>query len=206
MVRFPVPEKEKDIKAFLGLVGYYRKFVERFSSLAKPLTDMLKKGKEWQWTDLEQESFEILKEKLIEFPILQYPDFSQPFILTTDASGYALGAVLSQGTPGKDRPVAYASRTLNGAELNYSTVEKECLAIVWACKHFRPYLLGKPFQIWTDHKGLTWIFNVKDPSSRLLRWRLLLEEYEFEIKYKPGKQNTNADSLSRYPVCTLQQT
>jgi hypothetical protein len=77
---------------------------------------------------------------------------------------------------------------LNGAELNYSTVEKECLAIVWACKHFRPYLLGNPFQIWTDHKGLSWIFNVKDPSSRLLRWRLLLEEYEFEIKYKPGKQ------------------
>jgi hypothetical protein len=122
-----------------------------------------------------------LKEKLIEFPILQYPDFSQAFISTTDASGYTLGAVLSQGTLGKDQPIAYASRTLNGAELNYSTIEKECLAMVWACKHFRPYLLGKPFQIWTDHKGLTWIFNIKDPSSRLLRWRLLLEEYEFEV-------------------------
>jgi hypothetical protein len=83
---------------------------------------------------------------------------------------------------------------LNGAELNYSIVEKECLAIVWACKHFRPYLLGKHFQIWTDRKGLTWFFNVKDPSSRFLRWHLLLEEYEFEIKYKPSKQNTYADS------------
>ena len=94
---------------------------------------------------------------------------------------------MSQGTLGKDMPVAYASRTLNSAELNYSTVEKECLAIVWACKHFRPYLLGRKFKVITDHKGLTLIFNVKDPTSRLLRWRLLLEEYDFEIKYKPGK-------------------
>jgi hypothetical protein len=147
VVQFPIPEKEKDVKALLELVCYYRKFIDRFSSLAKPLTDLLKKGKEWQWTDLEQESFKVLKEKLIEFPTLQYPDLSQPFILTTDASGYALGAVLSQGSLGKDRPIAYASRILNGAELNYSTVEKECLAIVWAYKHFRPYLLGKPFQI-----------------------------------------------------------
>jgi hypothetical protein len=192
------------VKAFLGLIVNYRKFIEHFGYLAKPLTDLLKKEKKWQWTGLEQESSETLKEKLTKFPILQYPDFSQPFILTTDASCYVLGAILSQGTLGKDGPIAYASRTLNGAELNYSTVEKECLAVVWACKHFRPYLLGKPFQIWTDHKGLIWIFNVNDPSSRLLRWCILLEEYEFEIKYKPGRQNTNADSLSIYPVCTLE--
>jgi hypothetical protein len=83
---------------------------------------------------------------------------------------------------GKDRPVAYTSRTLNSAELNFSTVEKECLAIVWACKHFRPYLLGRKFQIFTDHKPLQWIFNVKDPSSRLLRWKLSLREFEFEVK------------------------
>jgi hypothetical protein len=142
--------------------------------------------------------------KLVEFPILQLPDFQQPFIVTTDASGYGLGAVLSQGILSKDRPIAYASRTLNSAELNYSTVEKECLAIVWACKHFRPYLLGRKFQILTDHRELTWIFNVKDPSSRLLRWKLLLEEYDYEIKYKPGKQNMNADSLSRYPVLAIE--
>jgi hypothetical protein len=107
--------------------------------------------------------------------------------------------------PWKVGPSAYASRTSNGAYLNYSTVEKECSALVRTCKEFRPYLLGKPLQIWTDHKGLIWIFNAEDPSSRLLRWRLLLEEYEFEIKYKPGK-TTNADSLSRYPVCTLEKT
>jgi hypothetical protein len=204
VVRFPIPEKEKDIKAFLGLTGYYRKFIPHFSTIAKPLTTLLTKETLWRWTPEEQVSFDLLKSKLTEFPILQYPDFQKPFILTTDASGYGLGAVLSQGAIGKDRPIAYASRTLNPAELNYSTVEKECLAIVWACKHFRPYLLGRKFQIFTDHKGLTWIFNVKDPSSRLLRWKLLLAEYDYEIKYKPGKQNANADGLSRYPVLAVE--
>jgi hypothetical protein len=204
VVRFPVPEKEKDIKAFLGLSGFYRKFIPHFSTIAKPLTTLLTKETSWRWTLKEQESFDLLKSKLTEYPILQYPDFQKPFILTTDASGYGLGAVLSQGAVGKDRPIAYASRTLNSAELNYSTVEKECLAIVWACKHFRPYLLGRKFQIFTDHKGLTWIFNVKDPSSRLLRWKLLLEQYDYEIKYKPGKQNANADGLSRYPVLVVE--
>ena len=101
-------------------------------------------------------------------------------------------------------PIAYVSRTLNSAKLNYSTVEKEYLAIIWECNHFRPYLLGQKFQIITDHKGLTWIFNVKDLSSRLLRMRLLLEEYDFEIKYKPGKQNENAGSLGRYPVLSIE--
>jgi hypothetical protein len=103
----------------------------------------------------EQERFDLLKLILVEFPILQFPDFQQPFIVTTDSSGYGIGAVLSQGVVGKDKPIAYASRALNSAELNYSTVEKECLATVWACKHFRPYLLGRKFQILTDHRGLT---------------------------------------------------
>jgi hypothetical protein len=123
--------------------------------------------------------------------------------VTTDASGYAIGAILSQGKLGSDKPIAYASRTLNGAEVNYATVEKELLAIVWACKHFRPYLLGRKFHIVTDHKGLKWIFNVKDPSSRLMRWKLLLEEYNYEVEYRAGAKNCNVDSLSRYPVHCL---
>jgi hypothetical protein len=145
----------------------------------------------------------LLKFKLTNTPLLQYPDFSKPFILTADASGYAIGAILSQGKLGQDKPVAYASRTLNKAELNYATVEKELLAIVWACMHFRPYLLGRKFQIIIDHKGLTWIFNVKDPSSRLMSWKLLLEEYDYEIEYRAGQRNCNADSLSCYPVQSL---
>ncbi|PNF41072.1 hypothetical protein B7P43_G06245 [Cryptotermes secundus] len=200
VVEFPIPKTQKDIKSFLGLAGYYRKFIADFSAIARPLTNLLKKDSEWKWLEEEQTSFELLKSKLTSSPLLQYPDFNKPFILTTDASGYAIGAILSQGKLGNDKPIAYASRTLNQAELNYATVEKELLAIVWACKHFRPYLLGRKFQIVTDHKGLTWIFNVKDPSSRLMRWKLLLEEYDYEIQYRAGERNSNADSLSRYPV------
>lgn len=200
---FPLPKNQKDVKAFLGLCGYYRKFIHNFSSIAKPLNELLKKNVDWKWTDRCEESFQNLKEKLTKAPLLKYPDFTQPFVLTTDASGYAIAGILSQGKIGQDQPIAYASRTLNNAEVNYSTTEKECLAIVWACKHFRPYLLGRKFTICTDHKGLTWIFNVRDPSSRLLRWKLLLAEFDFEIIYKAGKRNCNADCLSRYPQANV---
>ena len=139
---------------------------------------------------------------LTQEPVLQYPDFTKPLVhvLTTDASGFAIGAILSQGKIGQDKPIAFASRTLNQAEQNYSTIEKELTAIVWACRHFRPYLIGRTFTIVTDHKPLTWMFSVKDPSSRLLRWRLLLEEFDYTIEYKAGKKNVNADALSRNPV------
>lgn len=118
--------------------------------------------------------------------ILQYPDFSRDFILTTDASNFAIGSVLSQGDLPNDLPIAYASRSLNKAESHYSTTEKELLAIVWSCKHFRPYLYGRKFIILTDHRPLQWLFSVKDPGSRLVRWRLKLEEFNYEIKYKTG--------------------
>jgi hypothetical protein len=203
VIEFPTPKTQKDIKSFLELAGYYRKFIADFSAIARPLTNLLKKENEWKWTEQEQASFQLLKFKLTSTPVLQYPNFSKPFILTTDASGYAIGAILSQGKIGQDKPVPYASRTLNKAELNYATVEKELLAIVWACKHFRPYLLERKFQIVTDHKGLTWICNVQDPSSRLMRWKLLLEEYDYEIQYRAGVRNCNADSLSPYPVQCL---
>ncbi|KAM0730356.1 Retrovirus-related Pol polyprotein from transposon 412 [Formica fusca] len=145
----------------------------------------------------QQNAFEILKEKLMTTPVLKYPDFTQEFIVTTDASDYAIGAVLSQGKVGNDRPIAYASRILSRAEQNYNTTEKELLAIVWAVKHFRPYVYGTKFKIVTDHKPLIWLFNVNDPGSRLIRWRLKLEEYDYEIIHKAGRANANADALSR---------
>ena len=120
--------------------------------------------------------------------------------MTTDASNDAIGAILSQGPVGKDLPIAYASRALNNAEGNYPTIEKELLAIVWGCKYFRQYLYRRKFSIVTDHRPLIWIFSVKNPSSRLLRWRLKLDAYEYEIKYKEGSSNTNADALSRIHV------
>jgi hypothetical protein len=145
-----------------------------------------------------------LKELLTTESLLQYPDFTKPF-LTTDASNEALGAILSQRHIGQDLPIAYASRTLNNAERNYSTTEEELLAIVWSCKQYRPYLYGRKFTIVTDHKPLTLVFNVKDPSSRLLWWRLKLEEFDYQVVYKSGVRNTNADALSRITMTKIVQ-
>lgn len=197
---YPIPKTQKEIKAFLGLLGYYRKFIKDFAKLTKPFTECLKKGKSVALTDNYVKTFQICKDLLSNDPILQYPDFSKPFVLTTDASNYAIGAVLSQGPIGGDKPICYASRTLTNSETNYSTIEKELLAIVWATKYFRPYLFGRKFSIVTDHKPLTWIMSLKDPNSKLVRWRLQLEEYDYEIIYKKGSLNSNADAMSRVKI------
>lgn len=197
--RFPIPRTQKQIKSFLGLLGYYRKFIQDFAKLTKPLTECLKKGRKITLDESYVNCFEHCKDILSNDPLLQYPDFSKPFNLTTDASKFAIGAVLSQGPIGTDKPVSYASRTLSETEIKYSTIEKELLAIVWATKHFRP-LYGRKFRIVTDHKPLTWLFSLKDTNSKLIRWRLKLEEFEYEIHYKKGKSNTNADALSRIEV------
>ncbi|XP_056644813.1 uncharacterized protein LOC130450456, partial [Diorhabda sublineata] len=199
--KFPIPKNSKQLKGFLGLLGYYRKFIKDFSKLTKPLTIRLKKDAIINVNDSDYvECFEMCKNMLMNEPILQYPDFTKPFNLTTDASNYALGAVLSQGKIGSDLPVAYASRTLNDSECNYSVIEKELLTIVWATKYFRPYLFGRKFTIVTDHKPLQWLFSLKDPSSKLVRWRLKLEEYDYDIVYKKGALNTNSDCLSRIQI------
>lgn len=195
IVDYPKPVDSKSIKQFLGLMGYYRKFIKNFSTIAKPLTSLLQNDVVFVWNDEQEDAFQKLKNSLITEPILQYPDYTKPFILSTDASNSALGAVLSQGEIGNDLPISFASRTLNKAEIHYSTTEKELLAIVWATKHFRTYLYGQKFVIVTDHRPLIWLFNCKDPSSRLIRWRLKLEEYDYDIHYKPGCANSNADAL-----------
>jgi len=197
ILEFPIPKTQREIKSYLGLLGYYRKFIKDFAELTKPMTKCLKKNARIDLNEEYVESFEKSKDLLVNFPILQYPDFNKEFILTTDASNFALGAVLSQGIIGQDRPIAFASRTLNETETKYSTIEKELLAIVWAVKYFRPYLYGTKFTIVTDHKPLIWLFSLKDPSSKLTRWRLKLEEYNFELIHKKGKLNANADALSR---------
>ncbi|KAL4152656.1 hypothetical protein QTP88_000489 [Uroleucon formosanum] len=200
---FPIPTNTKELKSFLGLSGYYRRFVPNYGQTSKPLTALLKKDAQFSWSDLCQEAFEKLKSTLTQEPLLQYPDFTKAFNLTCDASNFAIGCVLSQGPIGQDVPIAYASRNLNKAEQNYNTTEKELCAIVWGVKQFRPYLLGQKFTIITDHRALTWLFNIRDPGSRLTRWRLKLEEYEYENQYKQDTSNTNADALIRiHPVVT----
>lgn len=203
ITHFPQPRNAKNIKQFLGLVGYYRRFIPLFSKIAKPLTDLLKKDKPFIWQNAQVNAFDTLRNSLCTEPILQYPDFSQPFTLTTDASGYAIGGVLSQSKTGQDLPIAYVSRILNKPEQNYSAIEKECLAIIYCTHHFRPYLYGRKFTIVTDHKPLIWLHSIKDPSSRLWKWRTKLAEYDYDIQYKKGSLNSNADALSRNPPVAL---
>lgn len=201
ILEYPLPRTTTEIKSFLGLIGYYRKFIKDFAKITQPMTARLKQKRSMTIDDDKYKAaFEKCKELLVNAPILQYPDPDKPYILTTDASEFALGAVLSQGPIGHDKPVAYASRTLNDAETRYSVTEKELLAIVWAVKHFRPYLYGKKFTIVTDHKPLAWLNSLKDTNSRLTRWRLRLSEYDFEIVHKRGSLNSNADALSRVRI------
>lgn len=194
---WPLPKNEKELRGFLCVLGYYRKFIRDFAKIAKPLTQTLRKGEKIIHTKDFIDAFERCRNILTSSDILQYPDLEKPFILTTDASNYAVGAVLSQGIIGKDKPVAFASRTLNKSEEKYSAIEKELLAIVWACRYFRPYLYGRKFTLYTDHQPLTYGLNLKDTNHRLIHWRLSLEEFNYDIKYRPGKQNIVADGLSR---------
>lgn len=201
---FPVPTTVKELKGFLGLCGYYRRFIKDFAKIAKPLNALFKEGTAYLWEETQQQAFDEIKECLITEPVLQYPDFNKEFLLITDASQDALGAVLSQGTLGKDdRPVAYASRTLNKAERSYSTIERELLSVVWAAKHFRPYLWGRHFKVVTDHRPLRWLMSLKDPGSRLTRWTIKLSEYDFEVLHRPGTSNSNADALSRIQIVKI---
>lgn len=198
--KFPTPKKQRNIREFLGLTGYYRRFIKNFSGIAKPFTHLLENDTEFIWDKKTQNAFDNLKSALCTAPILQFPDFSQPFIITTDASGFAVGAVLSQGEIGKDLPIAYFSRVLRGAEVRYDTYENEAYAMLQAVKAFRPYVWARPFILVTDHMPLVWFRNATDGNSRILKWRWKLVEYDSEVVYKPGKVNLNADTLSRNPI------
>jgi hypothetical protein len=188
------------VEVFLGKVGYYHKFVKNFSKVALPLNKLKRKGTEWRWGKVEQEAFENLRDQLCELPILRHPDFKLPFILQTDASGYGLGAVLSQEFEDGEHPIVYASRSLEDREMHYEVIEKEALAIAWGIHQFRHYLLGKPFRVQTDHKPLVALHRIKDQNIRLQKISIKLQGYQYQIEYKPGIKNQNADLLSRYPV------
>ena len=178
----------------------WRRFIPNMAKRAKPLTSLTSPKIPFFWTEKQQERFEDLRDVLCKELLLRYPNFDEPFIITTDASDIAVGAILSQGKIGEDPPIAYASQVLNPAQENYSTTEKECFAIIYAVKQFRTYTYGRKFFLVTDHRPLQWLFSVKDPVSRLARWKITLADYNYEIIYKPGCVNANADALSRNPV------
>ncbi|UYV83597.1 hypothetical protein LAZ67_23001581 [Cordylochernes scorpioides] len=199
--KFPTPRTVKDVRAFLGLCSYYRRFIREFSKVALPLQILTRKNYSFAWGKEQELSFNSLKNKLISPEVLIHYDPNKPIGLHTDASDQGLGAVLvhlDENT--KERPISYASRTLQKAETNYSTTEKECLAIIWAIKKFRPYIYGRKFTIYTDHHSLCWMAKMKTPAGRLARWSLELQEYDFAIKYKSGKTHLDADGLSRCPI------
>ena len=197
---FPTPTTKKHVRTFLGLTGYYRRFIPGYAALAVPLTDLTRKNAATNvdWTRECDVAFRSLKAALCSEPVLRNPDFNQPFLLQTDASDRAVGAVLSQHDPrGEEHPIAYFSRKLLPRETRYSTIEKECLAIRLATHVFRVYLLGRKFEIQTDHRALEWLDRLKDNNSRLTRWSLALQPYDYTVIYRSGKENANADALSR---------
>jgi transposase InsO family protein len=197
---WPQPKTRKEVKAFLGLTGYYRKFVRGYSQVALPLTELTKNDVAFVWGEAAQKAFDQLKAALQTAPVLAHPDGSRQFLLHTDASGYAVAAVLSQQQgDGSVRPVAYYSRKMTAAEKNYGITDKELLAIVEAVRHWRCYLEGNPHstRILTDHQGLKWLSSKAELSGRQARWVESLSDIEYEVAYIPGPQNAAADALSR---------
>ena len=198
--QFPVPSTKKQVRSFLGLTGYYRRFIPDYASIAVPLTELTRKSAPTlvKWDSECNRAFEKLKELLCSKPVLWSPDFTREFVLQTDASDFGVGAVLSQfDDEGTDHPIAYFSRKLLPREQRYSTVEKECLAIKLGTQAFRVYLLGRAFIIQTDHRALQWLDRLKETNSRLTRWSLALQPFQFKVKHRSGKANANADALSR---------
>ena len=192
MLEAPVPKVKKQVKSFLGLIGYYRDYIPNFSDLAVPLTDLTRKGGEKQ-----DEAFKKLKQILTQDPVLHMPDFGKPFIVQTDASDRGIGASLMQEHEGQKFPVAFGSKNLLERERAYSVIEKECLALVWAVRRFQKYLYGKEFILETDHQPLAYIDRTKMSNSRLMRWALFLQNYKFTIRSIKGRENVVADFLSR---------
>ncbi|XP_072768318.1 uncharacterized protein [Nerophis lumbriciformis] len=196
---WPRPLTKKQVKSFIGLVSYYQKFIKNFSTIATPMYELTrnKLPHHVTWTAEAETAFNMLKKALSEEPVLKAPDFSQPFILHTDASGTGIGAVLAQLVDGEEHPVTFISRKLQSHERNYATVEKECLAVKWAIHHLRYYLWGRTFTLVTDHAPLKWMSTNKDRNDRVTRWFLELQNYHFTVEYRPGKAIRHADAMSR---------
>lgn len=191
------PRTVKQVKSFVQMCSWYRKFINNFSEIARPLTNLLKNNSTFKFGSEEARAFECLKDKLISAPVLVQADQSQPYVLRTDASSYALGAVLLQGEGQEERPVEYASILMTPAEQRYSTTEREALAVVWATDKFRSYIEGARVKIATGHQPLQWLLTMKTTVGRLARWALRIQGLNMDIVYSPGKLNVVADALSR---------
>ena len=193
----PPPQNLRELRRFLGMVSWYRRYIPQFSETAEPLNRLLQKRSRWAWTEEAQAAFETLRHQLVTALVLTCPDFNRPCVFQTDASQNGLGVVLTQNHGDQERVVAYASRTLNAAEKNYTVTEKECLAVVWGIRKMRPYLEGYAFTVLTDHQALKWLQSMDSLSGCLARWSVELQQYDFTIEYRKGENNLLADALSR---------
>ena len=196
---WPTPTKVKELRSFLGFGNYYKDFIPNYSQIARPLHELTKKTKEWEWKKPQQDAFETLKRLFTSYPVLRNPDQLKRFILTTDASAYAVGATLSQDFKDGRHPVAYFSKSLLPAERNYDIYDRELLSIIYAMKAFRYLLLGTPhkFLVQSDHNNLKYFKSARKITQRQARWMEFLEDYDFELEHLPGHTNTVADLLSR---------
>ncbi|GJS44192.1 reverse transcriptase domain-containing protein [Tanacetum coccineum] len=197
IAKLPHPTTVKGVRSFLGHAGFYRRFIQDFSKIARPMTHLLEKETPFFFSKECIESFNTLKRKLTEAPILIAPDWDLPFELMCDASDFAIGAVLGQRKNKHFQPIHYASKTMTEAQAHYTTTEKELLAVVYAFEKFRSYLVLSKSIVYTDHSAIKYLFAKKDAKARLMRWILLLQEFDVEIRDKKGAENLAADHLSR---------
>jgi len=193
---FPEPTNAKQVKSFLGMANYYRRFIKDYAKIASPLNALLRKNQAFQWSNECQQAFDTLKIKLTTAPILAYPRFDMPFILTTDASDLSIAFMLSQNQDGKEFAIAYGGRSLRGTELKWHITDKEALALVEGVQTYKHYLASQHFTVFTDNVSVKYLQKIRDCNGRLGRWSLLLQAYDFEIKHKPGDKNPT-DFLSR---------
>lgn len=207
MLNYPRPENTTQIRRFVGMCSWYRRFIPHFSTLISPLNDLLKgRGKKQSvpWNDKAQVAFDEIKQRLISAPVLAAPDFSLEFCIQCDASAFGVGSVLTQEQDGVERVIAYASRSLSAAERNYSTCEREILSLLHGCEIFRGYVQGVHFKVITDHASLRYLSKLSNPTGRLSRWALRLSMFDFEIIHRRGKFHVIPDALSRsVPVAEI---
>lgn len=197
ILKIPTPTTVAEVRRMIGVAGWYKRFIPHYSDICAPLNRLTRKSVKLVWDDNCNRAWNTIKQHLISAPILSCPDFSLPFVIQTDASSYGLGAVLTQSTTDGEKVVCYLSRSLSRLERRYTTTELECLAVLWAIEKLRSYVEGSHFTVVTDHHSLCWLHNLKDPCGRLARWAIRLQQYDFKIIHRKGRDHHVPDTLSR---------